>query len=134
MSLVQLIYSSKPFGYDAAMLDGILATARRNNPTQDITGALICRGDLYLQMLEGPDEAVMTLFGKIVSDDRHSNVVKRTQRPVKTRLFGAWAMRHDPARSWMWSKQEVDAGALDTASEDDIIDVFARLALEPGDR
>ena len=52
--LIQLIYSSRPFGFDEATLNGILMFARRNNPREAITGALICRHDLYLQLLEGP--------------------------------------------------------------------------------
>ena len=56
--LIQLIYSSKPFGFDEATLSEILLTARRNNERDGITGALICRRDLYLQLLEGPQAAV----------------------------------------------------------------------------
>jgi hypothetical protein len=56
--LIQLIYSSKPFGFDEAALNQILIIARRNNPRDSITGALICRLDLYLQLLEGPQAAV----------------------------------------------------------------------------
>ena len=40
---MQLIYSSRPFGYDDLALTGILSTARRNNLRDGITGALICR-------------------------------------------------------------------------------------------
>ena len=31
MTFTQLIYASEPFGFDDAMLDGILLQARRNN-------------------------------------------------------------------------------------------------------
>ena len=82
--LIQLIYSSKPFGFDEAALNGILLTARRNNPRDAITGALICRQDLYLQLLEGPQAAV---------EARYSSV----SRPATERLFPNWAMRDDPA-------------------------------------
>ena len=53
MQLMQLIYTSRPFGFDDATLTGILVTARHNNPRLDITGALICRADIYLQLLKG---------------------------------------------------------------------------------
>ena len=32
--LIQLIYSSKPFGFDDAALNGILSIARWNNPRE----------------------------------------------------------------------------------------------------
>lgn len=128
--LIQLIYSSQPFGFDDAALNGILVTARRNNPRDGITGALICRHDLYLQLLEGPRAAVEARYQSIARDDRHLDVVQRVSHPVTKRLFPEWAMRDDPARSWMWTAREIDQGALDRASPADFIAVFTRLAAE----
>jgi hypothetical protein len=128
--MIQLIYSSKPFGFDEAALNGILSIARRNNPRDGITGALICRHDLYLQLLEGPQAAVEARYRSIARDDRHLDVVKRVSRPVTERMFPNWAMRDDPARSWMWTVGEIDQGALDRAAPDEFIDVFSRLAAE----
>ena len=128
--LIQLIYSSQPFGFDEAALNGILITARRNNPRDDITGALICRQDLYLQLLEGPKPAVEARYESIARDDRHLEVVKRVSRPVTERMFPDWAMRDDPARSWMWTAKQIDQGVLDRAAPADFIGVFQRLAAE----
>jgi hypothetical protein len=104
--------------------------ARRNNPREAITGALICRHDLYLQLLEGPQAAVEARYEKIARDDRHLEVVKRVSRPVTERMFPNWAMRDDPARSWMWTSKEINQGALDRAEPDDFIAIFSRLAAE----
>jgi len=128
--LIQLIYSSRPFGFDDAVLNGILLTARRNNARDAITGALICRHDLYLQLLEGPRAAVEARYGGIARDDRHLEVVRRVSRPATDRMFPNWAMRDDPARSWMWTALEVGHGALDRATPADFISVFQRLANE----
>jgi hypothetical protein len=70
MDLIRVIYSSRPFGFDQAVLNGILVHARRSNALNGITGALICRADLYLQLLEGPPDAVGSCYGRIVKDDR----------------------------------------------------------------
>ncbi len=126
--LIQLIYSSRPFGFDEADLNGILMSARRNNPKEAITGALICRHDLYLQLLEGPEAAVEARYHKIARDDRHLEVVKRVSRPVTERMFPNWAMRDDPARSWMWTARDIQDGALDGATPAEFIAVFRRLA------
>lgn len=128
--LSQLIYSSKPFGFDDAALNGILIIARRNNPRDAITGALICRHDLYLQLLEGPQAAVEARYASIARDNRHVEVVKRVSRQVTERMFPSWAMRDDPARSWMWSAKEIEQGALDSAAPSDFISIFSRLAAE----
>lgn len=130
MDLIQLIYCSRPFGYDAVMLHGILSDARRRNARDEITGTLICRSDLYLQLLEGPAPAVEAAFLRIGRDDRHLEVTPLVQRPVAARLFAAWAMRDDPARSWMWSQAEVGAGAVERASQTEVVDVFTRLSAE----
>ena len=130
MSLTQLTYASRPFGFDDAMLAGILLDARRCNTRDGITGMLICRADLYLQLLEGPGAAVDAAYRRIAADDRHMDLRLLTRREADDRLFPDWAMRDDPARSWLWTKAEVDDGALTRASADDIVAVFRRLAAE----
>jgi len=125
--LVQLVYASRPFGFDSAILSGILLTARANNARDDITGCLICRGDLYLQLLEGPPAAIEALYGQIRRDDRHLEVRELLRRTVQERMFPGWAMRDDPVQSWMWTQDEVDAGAVDRASEGEILAIFARV-------
>jgi hypothetical protein len=127
MTINQLIYTSQPFGFDDAMLNGILVQARRNNPLNDITGCLICRQDLYLQLLEGPEAALDALYAKIRGDDRHLEVMQLSRANVSTRLFPDWAMRDDPAQSWLWPPAAVAAGALFQASPDALRAVFARV-------
>lgn len=131
MSLTQLIYASTPFGFDNTTLNKILSVARRRNAQDQITGALICRADLYLQMLEGPRNAVTATFHRIMSDDRHLNVALIGCIDIKTRLFPEWSMRDDPARSWMWTQDQIADGALDAASGEDVRAVFQRLINEP---
>jgi len=130
MSLTQLIYASRPFGFDDGMLNGILLTARACNTRDDITGALICRADLYLQLLEGPEAAVEAAYVRIARDNRHLDVRRLVNRTIQTRLFPNWAMRDDPAQSWLWSQEEVAGGAIERASAEDLIGVFTRLAAQ----
>lgn len=128
MSLTQLVYASRPFGFDQAMLNGILLDARRCNERDDITGALIARGDLYLQLLEGPEEKVQAAYDRIIDDDRHLEVKPLVQRQVEARMFPGWAMRDDPAESWVWSIDAVEDGAVDRATEGEVLGFFERLA------
>ncbi len=127
MSIVQLVYSSRPFGFDLSMLGNILMRSRRNNARDNITGALICRADLYLQWLEGPQAAVEATYAKIIKDDRHLDIVRRITRPSSTRMFPEWSMRDDPAEGWLWSQEEIDGGVMDRAEAVDFIHVFERV-------
>lgn len=130
MALTQLIYASQPFGFDEAMLNGILITARACNTRDDITGALICRADIYLQLLEGPVDAVEAAFIRIARDDRHLDVRRLVSTTTETRLFPGWAMRDDPARSWLWTPGQVADGAVQQASREDLLAVFGRVAAQ----
>jgi len=128
MPVTQLIYYSQPFGFDDSMLNGILLQARRNNASAGLTGALVVRCDLYLQILEGPEAAVQATFARIKRDNRHLAVKALSCAPVDARLFPDWTMRDDPARSWLWTQAEVADGALDGASVEALRGVFARVA------
>ncbi len=130
MTIHQLIYMSEPFGFDDGMLNGILSISRRNNTRDGLTGALVCRRDIYLQLLEGPESAVEAAYARIKSDDRHLAVVRLLSEPADVRLFPDWAMLDDPARSWLWSEAEVGAGAVKEASAADVRGVFERVARE----
>jgi hypothetical protein len=128
--LTQLIYASEPFGFDDAMLDGILLQARRNNARNGLTGALIVRADLYLQLLEGPDAEIEATFARISRDNRHLGVHLLLRETVTERMFPAWTMRDDPAQSWLWDADAIHAGALTRATPAELRAVFVRAAAD----
>ena len=133
MSLLQLTYASQPFGFNGPSLAGILLDARRCNTRDGITGALICRDDLFLQMLEGPEDKVDAAYRRILKDDRHLDVRPMLRRVIADtdRLFPNWAMRDDPADTWVWSRTDLDKGALERATDTDVLAIFERLASNP---
>ncbi|WP_103334505.1 BLUF domain-containing protein [Pseudotabrizicola formosa] len=130
MPLLQLVYASRPFGYDQATLTAILFDARRCNTRDNITGALICRDDVFLQLLEGPAPAVEAAYARIRKDDRHLEVRELLCRVIADdqRMFGAWAMKDDPATSLIWSREEVADGVPERADAATVLAVFAQLA------
>ncbi len=125
--LFRLIYSSQPFGYDSATLSNILLDARRCNERDDVTGALVCRHDIYLQLLEGPRPMVEAAFARVRRDDRHIDIRTHVSETVEDRLFADWAMLHDPANSLIWTAAEIEDGALERASPDDVTKMFREL-------
>ena len=126
--LVQLIYSSQPFGYDSTTLQTILNDARRCNTRDGISGALVCRHDIYVQLLEGSKEAVHAAYMRISRDDRHVGVKKLVSRPITERFFGEWAMLHDPAISLIWNQQQIKDGIFDQIPQTEIIDMFQSIS------
>jgi len=134
MRLCQLIYTSRPFGFNAPMLDDILTTARALNSQHDVTGALICRADMFLQMLEGPRAKVTETFGRILADDRHVDVTLLHVGDTVDRLFQDWSMRDDPPQSWMWTQAEVREGAMQEATAAAAFSIFRRLSRLPPER
>ncbi|MEM9576487.1 MAG: BLUF domain-containing protein [Pseudomonadota bacterium] len=127
----QIIYASRPFGFSTDVLAGILAVSRTRNAQRDITGALICRPDIYVQLLEGPAGRVDTLMDKIAEDDRHVDVQVLVRAPVEDRLFPGWSMKHDPAVTWLWTPEEIAEGALDKTTPEEVRSMFVRVASQP---
>ncbi len=130
LDLFRIIYSSRPFGYDDAMLAGILLDARRCNNRDEVTGALICRRDVYLQFLEGPDKMVKAALDRIIADDRHTDVVVHLSKRAPRRLFGNWAMLHDPALSWLLPGKAQAPGDIERIRDTNVLAVFEALARE----
>lgn len=130
MRLMQLIYVSRPFGFDGGMLDDILLSARRHNAANGVTGALICRNDVFLQILEGPRARVTETFARILRDDRHIEVSLLWCGDAPFRSFAQWSMRDDPVQSWMWSREEA-RDVVRAASAEQARQIFARLARDP---
>ncbi len=70
----------------------ILEVSRRNNLAAGITGLLVVGGNRFLQLLEGPTEAVEERFDVIHRDPRHFAVVQLDRREVEARQCPDWAM------------------------------------------
>jgi hypothetical protein len=112
------------------MLDGIVMSARRNNRANGITGALICRQDMYIQLVEGPEDAIDALYQRILADDRHDEVTLEASAMIEERMFPGWDMMADTNPSMTFSKAEVEDGAIGRASGDELRALFQRIADE----
>ena len=76
----------------AAAIAHVLASARRNNSSVDVTGALMFNAGCFAQVLEGPEMAVMNTFERIQQDERHGDVTVLSFGPVAARVFDRWSM------------------------------------------
>ena len=93
MELKRLLYVSfAPGGFDMERNLAILATARRENLASGITGVLLCRDAVYLQVLEGPKTQLDTTFEAIRRDRRHLGVTVLAEYAARSRIFPGWQM------------------------------------------
>ncbi|RZU98732.1 BLUF domain-containing protein [Spiribacter vilamensis] len=70
----------------------ILASAHKNNPSLNVTGALLYSGDVFCQVIEGEEDTLEDLFEEIQMDDRHSDIAVLHFEPIESRGFSEWAM------------------------------------------
>ncbi|CAL1690841.1 hypothetical protein MMB232_00975 [Brevundimonas subvibrioides] len=93
-SITQLLYRSESLiGADSALqMSDILVEARPNNARSDITGILTAVGGRFVQIVEGPAEAIDDLLDRLVRDPRHRALTVLDRRTTETRQFGDWDM------------------------------------------
>ena len=91
--LVRLLYVSRAVNpEDTNATQSILDSAREHNLSNGITGILCYGGGIYLQAIEGGRHQVNELYGYIVRDERHKDVVLLHYEEITERRFGGWTM------------------------------------------
>jgi hypothetical protein len=93
--MVHLVYTSKEKRkFSATDLKKLLMNARICNREVGVTGILVYQAGIFLQALEGEEEAVRTTFSRIDKDPRHGDVsvLHRNASIDKRRMFGEWSM------------------------------------------
>jgi hypothetical protein len=73
-------------------LGALFASSRSNNEKRGITGALLLGGQWFVQVLEGDEPAVRSLFATIQGDPRHDLVEVLFEGPTDDRTFAHWSM------------------------------------------
>lgn len=66
--------------------------ARMHNRAADITGLLVFDDGYYVQVLEGPADAVDATLERIRSDPRHQDLEQVLDTPIRERNFARWAL------------------------------------------
>ncbi|MCP2680062.1 BLUF domain-containing protein [Maricaulaceae bacterium NA33B04] len=74
------------------VLEHLLDTAERRNAALNITGLLVFTGTHFMQLLEGPKDAVEAVFDMICQDRRHSAIARLIAEPVQERSCPDWSM------------------------------------------
>jgi len=93
---VYVSQAKKPFS--GADLEDLLKVSRRNNTQGGVTGLLIYRYNHdfgrgnFMQVLEGPKEALDPVWARICDDKRHHTVIILEEGETNTRMFADWSM------------------------------------------
>ncbi|MFG0244154.1 MAG: BLUF domain-containing protein [Phycisphaerales bacterium JB054] len=78
---------------DAQIVDDIVLPTLRRNQENDITGCLWFGPDRFVQVLEGPDEAVDRTFASILADARHRDIQTLEAGPLEVREHADFRMK-----------------------------------------
>jgi hypothetical protein len=70
----------------------ILRAAHQHNPTNGVTGLLLCREGNFIQVLEGEPEQVEAMFASIERDPRHCQVIVLSRAFHSERVVAGWVM------------------------------------------
>lgn len=91
--LVRLMYASRAAqAVDASALLAIMKESKAKNPGLGVTGVLCFSSGIFLQVLEGGRTQVNSLYNRIVTDTRHSDVVLLSYEEIEERCFAGWSM------------------------------------------
>uniref|UniRef100_A0A9E8A0A8 BLUF domain-containing protein n=1 Tax=Bosea sp. NBC_00436 TaxID=2969620 RepID=A0A9E8A0A8_9HYPH len=138
MSLIRLVYASESRLVDAnrrAELDRMLASARRFNDRNGITGFLLATDRAFAQVLEGQQDNVTETYGRIVMDPRHAAVRLLIEEPIAARSFAGWAMgiaERDETTGFIFGLYGVTPEAdLHAQPLETLVDLAGELAARP---
>ena len=91
--LVRLLYASRPVGDNMCeTVQAILQQSHAHNPQNGITGVLCHTEQVFIQVLEGGRDAVNALYGHILRDLRHKDVVLLDYEEIQERRYAGWTM------------------------------------------
>ena len=74
-------------------LDALTASASSFNRTAGVTGVLLFDGARYLQYLEGPEDGVSSVYGRVVRATRHAQLEELAKDVIGLRQFPYWPMK-----------------------------------------
>jgi hypothetical protein len=93
MPLFTLIYVSvATTDMTADDLLALLEQSRTFNKENGLTGLLLYKERFFIQVLEGEESIIDSLFERIKVDTRHFNVLLILKKPIIARNFEEWAM------------------------------------------
>lgn len=106
--LIQIVYISRSTFVPVEATNGIepnvariLMKSRTNNKNKGLVGVLYFGDGCFFQCLEGEEQAVETLYAKLLEDPRHKDLKLLSRKMITALSFPDWAMKYVPLESQM---------------------------------
>jgi hypothetical protein len=109
-------------------LAAIHDTARHLNALDGISGLLLFDGSRFLQIVEGTEDAIDNLVGRLRMDPRHSAFEVRDERYVEQRSFPDWSMELVRVSAGYKNAKSEVATALPEAVAEPVRELVARMS------
>ena len=91
--MYSLVYISRSeMNFTGEQLLQLLEQSRHKNLGLQITGLLLYKDGNFMQLLEGEESVVRSLYQTISADHRHCNVNCLLEGPIESRQFPNWSM------------------------------------------
>jgi len=91
--IYHLIYISEAkHSFSEQEMEELMKVSQRNNKTVEVTGLLVAKGKVFLQLLEGAKTSVKHIYKKIILDERHVACEILSETTSHRRLFPTWRM------------------------------------------
>lgn len=92
-SLLRILYSSKTHDrLPENDLTKLLSQSRKNNQLVNVNGILCYSHTDFIQVLEGPENVVLSLYQKILTDERHHECKLLNICLSNKYIFNNWSM------------------------------------------
>jgi len=111
-------------------VSAIHQTARHLNALDGISGLLLFDGSRFLQIVEGSEDAVDNLVGRLRMDPRHSAFEIRDERYVERRSFADWSMELVRVSAGYRNAKDEVAAALPASVSAPVRDLVIRMTGE----
>jgi len=93
--LLRLLYVSRATElFESSSINDQMKNWQVQNGLIEVTGVLCSGRGYFVQALEGLESRVITLYAKILKDERHKQVSLLSIELAPTRAFPGWAMAH----------------------------------------
>lgn len=89
--MICMIYiSSAALGLSDKQIVNLVKVSQKSNEQLGITGILLYSGGNFMQLIEGKESAVETLYEKIRQDHRHRDVTLLFREKITQKNFDNW--------------------------------------------
>lgn len=88
-----IIYQSKAQPNFTPMdIELMLMKAKRKNKRIKVTGCIVYANNKFIQLIQGPKDAITDLYASIKADKRHFKVTTLLKQSSDTKIWSDWSM------------------------------------------